>query len=264
MKDILIKKVLLTLLLVVLQTAEPCAMEVKHYFDAVVGIFNAAEADFTYEIDTSRYATKTNIYTRGLFDALYPFAAKYATSGKFINNHMQTENYSYESQSRFNNRTKKVIYDSCGIPLKSVSTKNGKEKIKNIKIRTDVTDTTDLQSVMADVINQYTKKQTCSAVKKVFDGKRRYNVIFEDLGKEEVIKSDYSPYFGEAIKCSMYIDKLKEHGNDMLWKMASDSPVYLWIMRDKETNFPFIVKIMVEDTPLGELNVYTTRIEVKK
>ena len=263
MKDILIKKLLLPVLFVVLQSATASATEVKHYFDAVIGVFNAAGADFTYKIGTSAYATKSNIYTKGVFDTLYPFAARYATSGIFKNERMQTENYRYESQSRFNNRTKRVIYDGNGIPVKSISAKNGKEKTKDIIISTDVTDTTDLQSVFADVINQYTKTQRCAAVKKVFDGKRRYNVIFEDLGHEEVEKNKYSPYFGNAVKCSMYIDKLKELGNDMLWKMTSKSPVYLWILKDEKTNIPFIAKIMVEDTPLGQLNVYTKKIEVK-
>ena len=62
----------------------------------------------------------------------------------------------------------------------------------------------------------------------------------------------------------MYIDKLKEDGDDMLWQLTSDSPIYFWIMKDKNTQAPFIAKINVEDTPLGEMNVYTTNIEVTK
>ena len=257
------KKSIFVLLISFLMTTNAFALGVKHHFDAVVGIFNASEADFTYGVEPAKYAVKSNICTKGVFDTIYPFSAKYATSGKFNNGKMVTENYSYESQSRFNNRTKKVIYRD-GIPLKSISTKNGREKVKPIKIKDDVDNTTDLQSVMAAMAEQYTKTQSCKATKKVFDGKRRYNVIFEDLGQEELEKNEKSPYFGKAVKCSMYIDRLKEQGNDMLWRMTSDSPVYFWIMNDEKTNVPFIARVKVEDTPLGKLTVYTTKIEVQK
>ena len=263
MKDFLIKKAIMALAVLFLLTTDAYAVAVKHHFDAIIGLFNASEADFTYSVDTAKYAVNSNISTKGLFDTLYPFAAEYSTSGKFDAGRMVTENYSYESQSRFTNRTKKVVYQN-GIPLQSITTKNGKKKVKQIKKRNDVDNTTDLQSVMAAMAEQYTKKQDCNAVKKVFDGKRRYNVIFKDLGQEELEESELSPFFGKAIKCSMYIDRLKEHGNDMLWKMTSESPVYFWIMNDKETNVPFIARVKVNDTPLGDLTVYTTNIEVQK
>ena len=61
----------------------------------------------------------------------------------------------------------------------------------------------------------------------------------------------------------MYIDKLEETGDDLLWQLTSDKPVYFWILKDEKTNKPFIARILIEDTPLGQLNVYTTSINVK-
>ena len=200
MKDILQKKTLLAMVIASFWAESANAVSVKHHFDAIVGIFNAGEADFTYDVDSKKYAVYSNIYTKGLFDTLYPFTAKYATSGRIENNQMRTENYSYESQSRFNKRTKKVVYNSDGVPLKSISTKNGKRKVKPITIKEDIDNTTDLQSVMAAMARQYLTTDSCDGMQKVFDGKRRYN----------------------------------------------------------------IARVKVGDTPLGEMTVYTTKIEVKK
>ena len=62
----------------------------------------------------------------------------------------------------------------------------------------------------------------------------------------------------------MYIDKLGDDGDDLLWQLSSERPVYFWILRDSTTAAPFIARIKIKETPLGEMNVYTTKIEVKK
>lgn len=264
MKDILIKKALLAIIITAFGTTNAAAISVKHHFDAVIGIFNAGEADFTYDVDNEKYAVNSKLYTKGVFDSLYPFEAKYSTSGRIEKEQMKTEHYSYESQSRFNKRTKKVLYSAEGLPLKSISIKNGKKREKQIKIKDDVDNTTDLQSVMAALARQYLQVGSCKAVRKVFDGKRRYNVLFEDVGQDWLDKDERSPYFGKALKCSMSIERLKEEGDDMLWKMTSDSPVYFWIMQDEKSSVPFIARVKVGETPLGEMTVYTNKIEVNK
>lgn len=264
MKDILTKKAIAAIIISLFWTDNSFAVSVKHHFDSTVGIFNAGGADFTYEVDTAKYAVHSHLYTMGMFDTLYRFIAGYATSGRIEKNQMKTEHYSYEAQSRFSKWSKKVLYSTEGLPLKSISTKNGKMREKLIKTRDDIGGTTDLQSVFAAMARQYLQTGSCKSVRKVFDSKRRYNVIFDDLGVDWLEKDERSPYFGRALKCSMSIDRLQEEGDDLLWKLTSESPVYFWIMRDKESNLPFIARVKVGKTPLGEMNVYTTEIEVSK
>ena len=97
----------------------------------------------------------------------------------------------------------------------------------------------------------------------VFDGKRRFDVIFKDEGQDTLSKNEYSPFSGNATKCSMYIDKLNSKDDDLMWELTSKHPVYFWIMEDKESKMPFIAHVLVEDTPLGRLDVYTKNITVK-
>ena len=98
----------------------------------------------------------------------------------------------------------------------------------------------------------------------VFDGKRRFDVIFEDQGRENLSKAEDFPFEGEAAKCSMYIDKLNSDGDDLLWQLSSDKPIYFWIMKDSASGLPFIAQIKIDDTPLGRLDVKTQKITVKK
>ena len=62
----------------------------------------------------------------------------------------------------------------------------------------------------------------------------------------------------------MYIDKLGAKGDDLLWELTSDRPIYFWIMTDTQSGRPFIARIIVEDTPLGRLEVYTRKTGIKE
>ena len=260
MKDILLKKILIICL--IFWPAATRALTVTHHLDAVIGRFNAATADFGYRLGAADYGVYSHIRTNGLFDTLYPFSAQYSGSGKIVADRAITETYHYQTQSRFTKRTKQLLYNDKGLPIKRISSKNGREKIRDVEARDDIDGTTDLQTAVALLIRQYFKQQNCNFRQRVFDGKRRFDVIFKDLGTDELPPHEKSPYSGIMQKCSMYIDRLQEKNDDMLWQMTVDRPVYFWIMRDDKTKAPLLVRIKIDETPLGEMNVYTTKIEV--
>ena len=61
----------------------------------------------------------------------------------------------------------------------------------------------------------------------------------------------------------MFIDKLGSQGDDLLWELTQDRPIYFWIMQDTQTKAPFIARILVKNTPLGKIEVTTTNITIK-
>ena len=159
--------------------------------------------------------------------------------------------------------TKELVYNNNGEPVYRLSSKN--DKSKKVEITPDLNnkDTTDLQTVFAKLAKQYNELKFCDSRMEVFDGKRRFDVIFKDEGEDELTANEYSPFKGNAKKCSMYIDKLNSKDDDLMWELTSKHPVYFWIMEDKESKLPFIARVSVEDTPLGRLDVYTQNISIK-
>lgn len=244
--------------------AKAQALSVKHHLNATIGPFNASTAEFEYRLGNNDYAIQSTIRTNGLFDTLYPFEATYSTTGRIKNQNMETTSYKYKSKSRFSRRTKEMIYNEKGEPVYSVSTKNKKEKIKDIIPTPNNQDTTDLQTVIAEIAKKYNDVHFCESKMQIFDGKRRFDVIVEDEGKEQLTESKDFPFSGMAAKCSMFIDKLGSKGDDLLWQLTSDKRIYFWIMQEEKTSAPFIARVYIKDTPLGEMNVYTSKIEVKE
>lgn len=239
------------------------AFSVEHDFTVLLGPFNASKTQFTYALSPQDYSVNSKVKTAGVFDTLYPFTANYWTNGKIVKNNLETANYHYDSKSRFSKRRKELIYNDQGMPIFRISAKNDKEKKVVIEQNTDNKDTTDLQTVFVELARQYNRLKFCDSRMEVFDGKRRFDVIFKDEGKEELIANEYSNFAGSATKCSMYIDKLGAKDDDLLWELTSDRPIYFWLLEDSASKKPFIARIAISETPLGSLNVYTNKITVK-
>lgn len=240
------------------------AFSVEHNFTVILGVFNASKTNFEYTLTPQKYQVQSSVSTFGLFDTLYPFKAIYSTAGSINKKDFETSSYKYQSQSRFTKRTKELVYNDQGIPLYRLSSKNDSEQ-KKVAIKKDLNnkDTTDLQTVFAKLSKQYNDVKFCDSRMEVFDGKRRFDVIFKDEGLEELTPNKYSPFKGQATKCSMYIDKLNSKEDDLLWELTSERPISFWILEDEAKKVPFIARIEIEETPLGKLNVYTQSIKVK-
>lgn len=257
----LLSIILLFLLFIIKNTS---AFEVNHELSITLGAFDAGRSSLSYNLTSQSYQVKSSVRTHGFFDTLYPFQANYFTTGKIIKNKLQTTDYRYASESRFNKRTKELVYNEKGIPIYRISTKNDKSKKSKINDTEKYQGTTDLQTVLAEFIKQYNELKFCDSRMEVFDGKRRFDVIFKDEGQESVQPCTPNGYFGVAAKCSMYIDKLNSDDDDLLWQLTSERPVYFWILETPETHKPFIAQIKIKSTPLGELDVCTTNVTTKE
>lgn len=258
------KTILSALFLMTLaQTAQ--AYSVTHDFTVFLGPFNASRTLFNYDITPQSYAVKSTVNTYGLFGTLYPFNAEYLTAGKIQKQKLTTTSYKSRSKSRFNTRKKEMFYDEHGRPTYRVSSKNDiNGKKVEILPPPDNIHTTDLQTVLAEIVVQYTKLKFCNARMHVFDGKKNFDVIFNDEGSDTIAPDEYSRYTGNAVKCSFYADSLGQDYDDLIFKLTPENPVYFWIMEDQKSGLPFIAKIENNSTPLGKLTVYTANLQIKE
>lgn len=240
------------------------AFTVKHDLFVTVGAFDASKVKLSYALSPEKYQINSQISTNGFFNTAYPFQADYKTSGRIIKDRLITQTYGYTSKSRFNTRSKEVIYDAEGTPKCQITSKNGKTKKKDFVPSPAPADTFDLQTVLAKTAYQYNSLGFCDSKISVYDGKRRFDVIVKDEGQEVLPPSPYFPSSQTAAKCSLHIDKLLSEDDDTLWEFSVNKPIYFWIARDDETKYPVIARIQIKDTPLGELNAYTTEFTIEE
>lgn len=259
------KKYLLTFLLIMSFAMPANAYNVTHKCSVFLGLFNATSATFTYSITPISYAIKSNIKTSGVFGSIYPFTAEYKTTGNIEKDLFKTTSYISHSKSRFNTRSKEMFYNKDGKPTYRISNKNNSgNKKTEILPPPDNVHSTDLQTVFAEIITQYQKTGFCNARLHVFDGKKSFDTVFNDEGKETIPANEFSPYFGEAVKCSFYADDLGQNLDDLIFEATPDNPFYIWILKDKKTNLPFIAKMEKPSTVLGKLVIYTNQVIIEE
>ena len=90
-------------------------------------------------------------------------------------------------------------------------------------------DTLDPLSGLISVINTVTDGGTCEATVPVFDGRRRYDVVFSDLGLDDLRPTSRSGFSGEARRCRMHLEpvagafKDDDDDDDDFWSRKPES-----------------------------------------
>lgn len=249
--------IFLTGFLVMINSAQ--ALQVTQKMKTRIGIFDACEQSLTYAFYRDKdYDIKTTLKTTGTFGALYPFSATYHAVGTYNGSNFKPQDYFYETQSRFSHRTKEITYKD-GIPQLRISVKDGKKAIMAITINPKYDRSIDLLSVFGVLIEQIVRTGKCDFESHSFNGKK-YSLSKVTKIKSEKIKTDF--FEGKADKCQYSLEVLDDADAGFLIK--NGSPVYMWIMYDKQTKAPFVAKIEVPSTPFGKLQAITTSVEVKK
>ena len=90
------------------------------------------------------------------------------------------------------NAPKNWFTTTTACPCTASAAKTTKPKKVEIQQNADNRDTTDLQTVFAELARQYNNVKFCDSRMQVFDGKRRFDVIFRDEGKERLVANEYS------------------------------------------------------------------------
>ena len=235
------------------------AAEVTHYISSSIAFLDAAEETFTYKFYNNRdYDVKTTVKTTNSFGALYPFKATYHAVGTYNKDVFKPQSYFQSAKSRFHSRSKEIVYAN-GVPQYRISIKDDNKRQDPTPIDSQYASSNDLLTTFATLTEQIMRKNNCDFEQYSFNGKRYSLSKIKTVGKEKI----KTPYFkGKALKCQYYLEILDDAEAGFMLK--KDEPVYIWILRDKQTDLPFIARILIESTPFGELEALTTKIEVKK
>lgn len=252
------KNGLLIFLSVLIWGAEVQALEVKHYMQTTIGLFDACEETFIYAFYQDKdYDIKTSVSTSGTFGVLYPFTATYHSVGTYDKSGFKPQDYYYETQTRFKHRSKEIVYKN-GEPQYRISVKNERKRTDEIKINPQYPHSGDLLSVFGELAQKIIKKGNCDLEQYSFNGKKYAKSTVKTLKKEK-IKTDY--FAGKALKCQYKQEILED--TDAGFFLNQDEPIYFWVLKDEKTKAWFVAKILIENTPFGKLQAVTTNIEVK-
>lgn len=222
----------------------------------------ALEADFAYAINNNAYTINSTISTAGMFGKIYPFSGIYNAIGRIKQGELIPVKYTNTIKSRFNNRNREFLYDKNGHMTYRIIDKN--DETKKIEIDPKKAEIgTNLPTVFTKVILQLKNNGTCASTYTVFNGKRHFQVVFEDYGFETLVDKDNPFIDGVSIKCSMHIDSEEDGGGNMAFNASVGKPVMFWVKKDTESSLPYISKIEATYSKFGKIVVYADEVKIK-
>lgn len=176
----------------------------KMNYDVYAGGIHAVRADLALDFtEKGRYSMKFAAETRGLLGSLAPWSGTFESSGwmgapgtEIVETHEsqamwrdehEVKTYKYDKKDGFQNLT--TLYE-------------GKKPKKETPDAELTKGTTDALTATLLVMEHVSDGNQCEGEAEVFDGKRRYKLIFNHTRFVQLKKTRYNAYDGPAVECT--------------------------------------------------------------
>lgn len=174
-------------------------------YDVYAGGMRALQASLAMNLSQENYEVELDAKTQGFIGKLFPWAGHYATLGSSEDGDLTPKEYKSTSVWKKDAKQTRLEYKNGAFKAKHV-TKNGK-KTTQTEIKDTLTkDTVDMLTGAIQLLQKTHDNHGCSGSVPVFDGKRRFNLVFKDQGTDTIRKSKYSVFHGKAIKCIIEVE----------------------------------------------------------
>jgi len=180
----------------------------KMAYSVYAGGIHALDADLDIDLsEKNRFSIDVFAKTYGLLGRLAPWFGSFKTRGWFDRktNSVRPEIHESESTWKDELEVKRYVYNKDGT-FKEYTVKDDKNDGSPKKVDPELTDqTTDILSATLEMMAHVAAGQECQGASEIFDGRRRYKLIFNHQDKVDLKKSRYNVYEGSAIQCTVEV-----------------------------------------------------------
>ncbi len=241
----------------------------KMNFDVYAGGVHAVKAKM--EIDyrkEGRYSMVFDAETRGMLGMLAPWKGSFLSHGWVSGGKLKTELHESVAMWRDDKEVKSYHYAKDG-SFKEIVTHYKHKKPRKRVPNPELTDgTTDALTATMMVMEHVTNGGKCEGEEDVFDGKRRYKLIFQHVNFVELKKTRYNAYSGVAAECTAEVKPVSGnwHKKPRGWMSiqeqgrARGTMPTVWIAQVKEGAVALPVRVRVK-TAYGTMFMHMTRYE---
>lgn len=242
----------------------------KMKYDVYASGIHAVKADMTLDYRApGHYSMMFNAETRGLLGTFVPWSGSFESMGwAFKDGRRVPAIHESIAVWRDEREVKTYRYERDG-SFKDLITlythKKPKQKIPEAEL-TD--DTTDALTATIMVMEHVSDGGKCEGKAAVFDGKRKYNLIFRHKQFVQLEKTRYNAYSGPAIECTVEVEPVAGawHSKPRGWLSIQEQgrergmmPT-VWMAQVVENAVVVPVRVRVK-TAYGTLFMHMTRYE---
>jgi hypothetical protein len=164
--------------------------------------------DFAVELalDAGRYDIAVRGETKGLIDFFVRWVSHSVTQGQIVGHRPVPQ--LVRSLNRFHGTPRRVSIDyASGMPVANVDpppTRDDRDPVTPEQQQ----NTIDPVSAVLDLAERLAHGEGCHAQERVFDGRRRFDLLVSDGGMQPLERNSRSPFAGMAQVCDFTIDKI--------------------------------------------------------
>jgi uncharacterized protein DUF3108 len=225
------------------------------HYDAYYLAFHVLSIETSTVVEPSTYRMDVAMQTDGLLGALFPWHAHSAAFGRVEGLTLLPSGYRVRSEMRDRQQRVELSYDAGKV----------RSEIEGSLIdgqRDDVpetlqSDTVDPVSASVAVAHEISQTGSCAGTRHIFDGIRRYDLRYEDLGASELEESSRDPYHGVARRCRATVEPIA--GFLKSGEGAGESPTLLeaWLASPLAGADPVPVRLELSG-PRGMIHIHLT------
>ncbi len=176
-------------------------------YDVYAGGIHAVEAIFTIDMrDPARYSMLAEANTRGFLRSLAPWDGTFETEGWVLEDGtLQPELHKSTAIWRDELDVKEYFYNSDG-SFKGVRITDAGRAPQDRDIDPELTNgTSDIMTAVLNVMRHVSTGADCTGESEVFDGKRRFKVMFNQKERMDLAATKYNVFQGPAVNCSVEV-----------------------------------------------------------
>lgn len=198
--------------------------EIKVSYGVYAGGFRALDVAMTLDSTENGYNIGMRAVPFGVIGSLLPWAGEYVTTGKIVKDtakapRLVPEKHAKISRWREDNDQDYFTYGKDGVLTghKRIEILHSVRREKDIPLDPEFhKDSVDLLTGVVQMlvnVNSSGKGVTCDAAPVIFDGKRRFQLKFREIGTETLVKGKYNMTSGVARLCEIEMIPLTGFGD---------------------------------------------------
>ena len=204
MKQKCVFPILLSLLLL-LAPAVACAADDHLIYEVYASGIDALTAKLDLSQDHKNYDVKLVAATQGLLGRLAPWQGRFEAQGVHAGpGRWQPQIYQSSSVWHKKDEVKKFVYADGVLQSVTVS-ETGKDKEIRALDKNLVEGTTDSLSATLAIMEKVSGGGACEGSSDVFDGLRRFKLVFHNEGADMLSASNQNVYSGPAMRCTVEV-----------------------------------------------------------
>ena len=171
-----------------------------------IGGLEALAATATIGQDAAHYDIEIKAVTAGAVGRMMPWTVNIGSKGNVSGETLQPVEHAQKNNFQGKDRSVVLRYDGHGGFIDRKVLPDAQEDQRD-EVPADMTrDTLDIVSGVMAGLRTVDRTGSCNSRVPVFDGRRRFDLVYSDAGHETLESSGVAIYAGDALKCAVKVE----------------------------------------------------------